>query len=841
MRLGSRVYNRGTVNFSRRYLAWLTIPPALVALPLAFFFLAQVTELTLAGGAELALLLLLLFVATALALNAVVAPCAADVESALEGRGDLSRAVSDCLHKTTRAALIIWSAAGIVFAVAGTLLFNRSVLGFSYFLVAALVVAFPSAAWGYAAGKHRLVALASARATMLRYVGSRFSLGRKIAVVFMGSLIIAAALQVELISSKVSTTLEALAINASADRFQRLFDSANIMANVDARALDTLREYVPADYSIHRIDPARHLVSTKDSLTPEEVSAIARLKNGDSTSIISEHVFQFAQLKDGSILVLSIPWAKYQSIPRQIAFYTALIALMTIIAFAIAAYYLSRDVTTPLDELTNVAEQMAAGNFDVAAHVFSDDEVGKLAGSFVDTRENLGRLLGRIGGSGTVITEGVRVITGGTESLLVRARDQADLTESSSLALENVRGGISSVLGAADTVTGLTQDASSRSLEMQASAEQVARSMDYLFQSVEKTSSSTTEMDASMREMSQRTDVLAGIGDEVLSFVSQMDSTVEELRQSSQSTAEISRQVREDAEAGGDAVTRTLEGINLSDELTSRAAQTLDELQRSVGQISQILNVIEEITGRTNLLALNAAIIAAQAGEHGAGFTVVADEIRQLADRTRGSTKEIGEIIKTVQNGSRQAVQRMHEGVAKVRDNVQLAQEASLSLSKIVKSSASSYEMSTKISRSLDDQAKASRHLHEVTSRMSDHIAEINRATREQARGTQLLAQEAEKVREIAGQVKKATDEQSQAGRGITAALENIAYDARAMRDLLQRQLNETDRIAEASKTMLDIAQQNDSIAREFNATVQNLVRSGQDFESEVKRFRIKA
>jgi len=829
------------MNFARRYLAWLTIRPALVSLPLAFLFLLQVLPLTVVRGVELALLLLAYALAAAAAMNAIVSECANEVEGALDGRGDASRAVSECLQKTTRGSIVIWPIAGLLFAIAGTLLFQRTVVGFGYFIVAALLVAFPCAAWAYAAGKHYLVRLASSRATTLRYIGKRLSLGRKIAIVFMASLVIAVAVLIALISSRVSTTLEQLAVASATERFQRLMDNAGIMAHVDERELDTLRVYVPSDYALYLIDKSGKQISTHDPLTADEVSAIRRVKNGDSASIISSHVFRFAELKDGSILVMAIPWTPYASIPRQIAFYTALVALLTIFAFAIAAYYLSRDVTAPINELQNVAKQMAAGNFDVTAHVFSDDEVGQLAGSFVDTRENLGRLLGRIGGSGTVITEGVRVITGGTESLLIRARDQADLTENSSLALENVRGGISSVLGAADTVTGLTSDASSRSLQLQASADQVARSMDYLFQSVEKTSSSTTEMDASMREMSNRTDVLAGIGDEVLSFVAEMDSTVEELRQNSQSTAEISRQVREDAEGGGEAVKRTLEGISLSDELTSRAAETLDELQRSVGQISQILNVIEEVTNRTNLLALNAAIIAAQAGEHGAGFTVVADEIRELADRTRGSTKEIGEIIKKVQNGSRQAVQRMHEGVAKVRDNVKLAQEASQSLSKIVGSSATSYEMSTKISRALDDQAKASRHLHEVTSRMSDHIAEINRATREQARGTQLLAQEAEKVREIAAQVKKATDEQSQAGRGITSALENIAFDSRAMRDQLQRQLNETDRIAEASKTMLDIAQQNDSIAREFNATVQNLVRSGQDFETEVKRFRVKA
>ena len=94
-------------------------------------------------------------------------------------------------------------------------------------------------------------------------------------------------------------------------------------------------------------------------------------------------------------------------------------------------------------------------------------------------------------------------------------------------------------------------------------------------------------------------------------------------------------------------------------------------------------------------------------------------------------------------------------------------------------------------------------------------------------------------MREIAAQVKVATDEQSKAGRGITAALEKMADDARAMRDSVDQQLRETDRIADASSTMLDIAQKNDAIARQFDATVQNLVASGKELESEVARFRL--
>lgn len=825
------------MSFARRYTLWLVAPPAAANIPFALLFLSQVVGLTLTEGLGLTLLLIALSAMAGIAFATLVEPHAAGLDSG--ATTDVSDAMTRVLERTRTVAIAFWIAAGLLFAGLGSLWILPSFRGLSYFLVAAMIVAFPSIVWAYAAGKRRLVDLGEELPVKPRYSGRPLTLGRKIAIVFIGSFLVSSVALVQLVSSKVSTTLEGLAIRSSADRFQRVFDSASLMATVDADSIDTLRSYIPNEYAIHLIRPDGTVLEKGAPLDAEEVAAVRRIGNGDSSAFISSHVTRFAPLRDGSILVLSIPWEPYRNIPIQITFYTLLIAIVTTAIFTIATLLLARDVTKPLKQLRSMASEMASGNFDSSNQVFSDDEVGQLAKSFAETRANLSGLLGRVGGSGSTITDGVRVITGGTESLMTRSRNQAELTENSSAAVENVRAGIRQVLAAAQTVSILTEDASSRSLQLQSSAEEVASSMDHLFQSVEKTSSSTTEMNAAMNEMSQRADVLGGISDEVLSFVAELDAMVKELRSSSHATAEISRKVREDAEAGGAAVNRTLEGISITQELTDGTARVMGDLQGSVGQIGQIVVVIEEITNRTNLLALNAAIIAAQAGEHGTGFSVVADEIRELAERTRGSTKEIATIIKAVQTGSRNAVARINEGVVRVRETVDLAHGAASSLQKIGGSANQSHEMATRISRGLEEQGKASRHLHEVTSKMSDHIGEITRATREQARGTQLLAEEAERVRDIAGQVKTATSEQSTAGHGITAALEKIADDARGMRDLLERQLRETDRIADASRVMLSIAQQNDAIAREFNDTVQSLVRSGQAFQSEVARFRI--
>ncbi|MFZ2490909.1 MAG: methyl-accepting chemotaxis protein, partial [Thermoanaerobaculia bacterium] len=282
----------------------------------------------------------------------------------------------------------------------------------------------------------------------------------------------------------------------------------------------------------------------------------------------------------------------------------------------------------------------------------------------------------------------------------------------------------------------------------------------------------------------------------------------------------------------------TVSGIRDAQDATRRTAGAFESLQKSLGQIDQILVFIDDVTNRTNLLSLNAAIIAAQAGANDFGFSVIADEVRQLAERTRSATKEIAGIVRNLKPVATEALHAIEEGVRNVDTTVLLASDTSKALESIAESATESFDMAQMMTRALNEQSEASHHLHQVTSRMSDSIREIERATQGQANAMGMLASESESVRDIAVGVKKSTEEQSAASVGIAHAMEQIVADVRLVRDRLERQLKHSEEIAGASQATLAIAGRNNSIAQEFTSALQALVASGQEFDTAVKRFR---
>jgi methyl-accepting chemotaxis protein len=180
----------------------------------------------------------------------------------------------------------------------------------------------------------------------------------------------------------------------------------------------------------------------------------------------------------------------------------------------------------------------------------------------------------------------------------------------------------------------------------------------------------------------------------------------------------------------------------------NEAAGTIRELENYSNEISAIINVIREVADQTNLLALNAAIEAARAGEQGRGFAVVADEVRKLAERTTESTHTIANVIEKVQAGARRAAQEMENGVARVNGGVELAHQAGHSITGIQVGAERVAVAVDDIGSALDEQATAGQEIARGVERIAG-MAEENSASVRQTSAA------AERLHDLAGELER--------------------------------------------------------------------------------------
>jgi methyl-accepting chemotaxis protein len=191
--------------------------------------------------------------------------------------------------------------------------------------------------------------------------------------------------------------------------------------------------------------------------------------------------------------------------------------------------------------------------------------------------------------------------------------------------------------------------------------------------------------------------------------VNQMTAAVEEVARNAVSTSEASRESNTTAQRGRQQVRQTVDSIGqLAADVTETSAE-VEQLAQRVHEISKVLDVIRAIAEQTNLLALNAAIEAARAGEAGRGFAVVADEVRALAHRTQQSTREIEQMIGGIQNGTERAVSAMQSSNGRARSTLEVAQAAGVALEQITQAIASINERNLVIASASEEQAQVAR------------------------------------------------------------------------------------------------------------------------------------
>jgi methyl-accepting chemotaxis protein len=471
----------------------------------------------------------------------------------------------------------------------------------------------------------------------------------------------------------------------------------------------------------------------------------------------------------------------------------------------------SHELGRVYDELSRVAEQIGSAQRE-------RDEVERLrekSGADETKLRNLQTEL-EARAATPVFTEALRearrLIVEGIDTLGEGAAAQSELGTQASQYLTTMTAALKEINEHIEVLAARAEESSSSIQGMTQTTDQVAENMGELGVSVRESVASIEEMTFSIKEVAKNVDALSLTAEETSASMNQMDVSIDQVQSNANETARLSEEVTRDAEHGAESILKTIGEIYRIKESSQEAVAVISNLGSRIDAIGQILNVIDEVAEQTNLLALNAAIIAAQAGEHGKGFAVVAEQIKDLAERSGASTKEIADLIKTIQSESRNAIQAVERGAQNVDRGVQVSNEAERALKKILESSEKSTDMVRAIARATVEQAKGSKQVTDSIGRIAETVQQIAAATAEQARGSELIMTTGERMRGISQQVERSSQEQARGGRQVSQAIESIRAMAERLTTMHQEKgrdaqnaLRVTERIATQAKEQREI------------------------------------
>ena len=312
------------------------------------------------------------------------------------------------------------------------------------------------------------------------------------------------------------------------------------------------------------------------------------------------------------------------------------------------------------------------------------------------------------------------------------------------------------IMATGDFTVRLTGDYPGDYLMLKNSINQVADSLNEAFLRVmdaaDATASASTQISSSAEEMAAGSQEQSAQTSEVATAVEQMTATIFESTKNIVKAAELAKDSGTNAKEGGEVVKKSIEGIEVIATVVSEAAEIVEELGESSNKIGEIIQVINEIADQTNLLALNAAIEAARAGEQGRGFAVVADEVRKLAERTTKATKEIGMMIKQIQKDTQGAVNSMEQGTVEVNTGKELAKKSGESLEKIINGFEKVVEVVNEVASVSEEQSENAEHISQSVETISSLSLESSVGAEQIAQATEDLNHLTENLQDLAQQ-----------------------------------------------------------------------------------------
>lgn len=415
------------------------------------------------------------------------------------------------------------------------------------------------------------------------------------------------------------------------------------------------------------------------------------------------------------------------------------IALLTAFAAGAAGVVFANRLVRPIQKLVEGAKRLAGGDLTQDIRVNRSDEIGLLGQTFNEMTASMRQMISRV-------IAGAQQVAATSESVASSANNATEATR------------------------------------------EVAEAMEWLAKSSGEQGNKMKEMSVIVRELLEAVGQIAAGSEEQARNIARTSKesgmVAERVREVAERTREMEQVAQNNlhtAREGGTAVDKTIEGMEQVKEAVFTTANRIRELGGHSQQIGEIIQVIDDIAEQTNLLALNAAIEAARAGEHGKGFAVVADEVRKLAERSSRSTKEIANLIANIQKGTENAIRSMEVGTAQVEKGVELANGAGIALRKIIDNVTENGKQIAAITEAIKSILESSMQVNQAVDNIAAIAEETTASTEQMAAGGRMVSEAVDAVAEGVQSSSLAAQEVSTSTEEIFASAEGVAQMAQEL------------------------------------------------------------
>lgn len=450
-------------------------------------------------------------------------------------------------------------------------------------------------------------------------------------------------------------------------------------------------------------------------------------------------------------------------------------------------------------------------------------------------------IVGRLQRAADSIETVVGEVLRGTQMLSAGVLDEAKSVAETSGSIAEMNASMHSVGESLQTLLNLSQSTSNSVMRMATSINQVSENADELAQFVEETAVAIDDMANTVRKVADSTEALAESAEKTARAMEAIDNSTRSIGDSVNETTMLSEEVARSADSGSELVGETATSMSKIKDAIDAATETITRLGKRSDQIGEVTHVINEIADRTHLLALNAAILAAQAGTQGRGFRIVADEIKELSERTSASTREIEGVVDSVREDVTEAIQRVAVGGQRADEGVDLASRAAALLAEIRDKTNAASDRIRAIADSTAIQASESHTVLEAADLVRQQARDIERATGEQALTSRHIGERALHMSELTEQVRLATGEQAKVSKSIAQAMEELTAAVEQIRAASDEQSTGADRVLHAVETIKEVVSRNQASISGINSAVDLLVREAELLNREVETFQLPA